>query len=145
MKRVNLEEKRVYGMRIRTTNEKEMNPETAQIGALWGKYFEKIFPTLTPEIKSYGVYSNYESDASGAFDVTVSIDEKREDLEMLTLEAGAYLCFETKGELPQAVIDTWGEIWHYFANENCTDKRAFKTDFELYLSESEAAIYIGIE
>jgi len=35
--------------------------------------------------------------------------------------------------------------WAYFADENCTEKRVFKTDYELYLGESEAEIYIGVE
>ena len=34
MKKVELKSKKIYGLTIRTNNEKEMNPETAQIGAI---------------------------------------------------------------------------------------------------------------
>jgi len=45
MKKVELKSNKIYGLTIRTNNEKEMNHETAQIGALWGK----VLPTL-PEV-----------------------------------------------------------------------------------------------
>ena len=144
MKKVELKSKKIYGLTIRTNNEKEINPETAQIGALWGEYFAKVLPTLPESSKGYGVYSNYESDAFGDFDVMAGAEIENEELATVTLQEGTYLCFKAEGELPQAVIDTWGEIWNYFADENCSEIRVFKTDFELYLSESEAEVYIGI-
>jgi len=70
---------------------------------------------------------------------------KNEELETVTLYEGNYLCFEAKGEMPQAVIETWGEIWAYFSGDNCSEKRVFKTDFELYLGQDKAEIYIGVE
>jgi predicted transcriptional regulator YdeE len=145
MKKVHLKSKTIHGLTTRTKNEDEMNPQTQKIAPLWGRFFTEIIPTLTPETKSYGVYSNYESDAFGEFDVMVGVDNTADtELKTVKLAEGDYLCFEVKGELPQAVIVTWGEVWGYFADENCKEKRAFKTDFELYLSESEAEIYIGI-
>jgi len=144
MKQVELTSKTIYGLKVRTTNEKEMNPETAQIGALWGGFFEKIMPSVPQGTLGYGVYSNYESDALGAFDVLAGTEVALPELESVTLQAGKYLCFEAKGELPQAVIETWGEIWGYFTAADCPHKRAFATDFECYLSESAAEIYIGI-
>ena len=44
MTKVIQKSKTIYGLKVRTTNEKEMNPETAKIGALWGGYFAKILP-----------------------------------------------------------------------------------------------------
>ena len=145
MTKVKQESKMIYGLKVRTSNEKEMNPKTAKIGALWGEYFEKILPTLAQGTQGYGVYTKYESDALGEFDVLAGSEVVNDALEKVTLEEGNYLCFKVNGELPQAVIDTWGEIWHYFSDENCPDTRVFKTDYELYLSESEAEIYIGVE
>lgn len=147
MTKVTQEAKTITGFKVRTKNEDEMNPQTAKIGALWQNYFEQIMPTLgeTPP-PTYGVYTNYESDAFGEFDVLVGVQgvENIADLETVTLESGNYLCFEANGELPQAVIDTWGEIWSYFSDENCPQKRLFKTDYECYMSQSEAKIYIGV-
>jgi len=144
MKKVELKSKKIYGLTIRTNNDKEMNPKTAQIGALWGEYFAKVLPTLPEGSKGYGVYSNYEFDTFGDFDVMAGAELENKELETVTLEEGTYLCFPTKGELPQSVINTWGEIWNYFSDENGPYKRAFGTDFEVYLSESEAKVYIGI-
>ncbi len=145
MTQVTQKSKTIYGLKARTTNENEMNPQTAKIAGLWGEFFTKVMPTLPQGTQGYGVYSNYESDAFGAFDVTTGSEVENSELEQITLAEGNYLCFKTKGELPQAVIDAWGEIWNYFADENCPDRRVFKTDYELYLSESEAEVYIGVE
>jgi len=62
----------------------------------------------------------------------------------ISLNEGKYLCFTAKGELPQTVIETWGEVWAYFADENYKDVRVYKTDFEKYISKDKAEIYIGI-
>jgi len=145
MKKVKLESQTISGLKVRTTNEAEMNPETAKIGQMWGDFFEKIVPILKENASIYGVYTNYESDAFGEFDVIAGSDMQNEELETVTLYEGNYLCFEAKGEMPQAVIETWGKIWAYFSDENCTEKRVFKSDFELYLGQDKAEIYIGVE
>ena len=125
-----------------------MNPEVAKIGALWQDFFDNIMPTLgeTP-LALYGVYSNYESDTHGEFDVLVGAEEVAQTNERasVSLNEGKYLSFTAKGELPQAVIETWGEVWAYFADEKCKDVRVYKTDFEKYISRDEAEIYIGIK
>lgn len=148
MKVVEVTRKTITGLKVRTKNEDEMNPSTQKIGSLWQNFFENIMPTLgeTPP-PLYGVYTNYESDAHGEFDVLVGAKdiEPLEGRETIVLEEGKYLCFKAKGELPQSIIETWGEIWAYFSNENCQEKRAYKTDFEKYISHDEAEIYIGIE
>lgn len=147
MQRVEVKNKTITGLKVRTKNEDEMNPEKQQIGSLWQNFFENIMPTLgeTPP-PLYGVYANYESDAHGEFDVFVGAEGvgKSAGRESIVLEEGTYLCFTAKGELPQAVIETWGEIWNYFSDGKCTEKRAYKTDYEHYISQDEAEIYIGI-
>lgn len=97
------------------------------------------------KISNLGVVLNSIFAYIGEFDVFAGSEVENSKLEKVTLEEGNYLCFKTNGELPQAVIDTWGEVWQYFSDESCPDKRVFKTDYELYLSENEAEIYIGVE
>ena len=147
MTKVTQKSKTIYGLKARTTNEDEMNPKKQQIGSLWQNFFENIMPTFgeTPP-PLYGVYANYESDAQGEFDVLVGAEEvgSSEGRESIILEEGTYLCFPAKGELPQSVIDTWGEIWAYFSDEHCKEVRTYKSDYELYLSENVAEIYIGV-
>ena len=48
-----LKSKKIYGLIIRINNEKEMNPQTAKIGTLWGEYFEKVLPTLPTNSKEF--------------------------------------------------------------------------------------------
>jgi len=147
IKKVALTSKIITGLQARTKNADEMNPNTQKIAPLWGKFFSEILPKFgTNPPPLYGVYSNYESDALGEFDVLVGADvlEESEDFKSVTLEAGNYLVFAAKGELPQTVIETWGQVWAYFEDPSIDEKRAFKTDFELYISETEAEIYIGV-
>ena len=148
MKKVNLKNKTVTGLKTRTKNSDEMNPEVAKIGLLWQSFFSDVLPTLKEQnVPMYGVYTNYESDAMGEFDVLVGVEdlEISAELTSVTLAEGKYLCFESKGDMPQAIIETWGEIWAYFSDENCKDVRLYKTDFEKYISKDEAEIYIGVE
>ena len=146
IQKVELEAKSITGLQIRTKNTDEMNSETQKIAPLWGRFFTEVMPTLTEGASVYGVYSNYESDAMGAFDVLVGVDslEKTEEMQTVTLEEGKYLKFPVKGEMPQAIIEAWAKVWAYFEDPSIDEKRAFETDFEHYISEDEAAIYIGV-
>lgn len=148
MQKVQVKNKIILGLKTRTKNSNEMNPKMAKIGALWQNFFTNIIPTLESTTSLfYGVYTNYESDSMGEFDILVGVEEvsTSDEMSMVTLEEGTYLCFKAKGELPQAVIATWGEIWAYFSDEHCKDVRVYKTDFEKYISEDQAEIYIGVK
>ena len=142
-----LEENHVKGISIRTTNADEMNPETAKIGKLHQSFDKNVTVDYKNGARVYGVYYDYESDANGRFSVLAGADKietSNVKLEEITLPSGKYMVFNGKGEMPQAVIDAWGEIWTYFSNEESAEKRAYTTDFEHYISESEVNIYIAI-
>lgn len=132
------------GLTIRTKNSNEMLPSTAKIGPVWEKFFNEVAPSLQKDSKLYGVYSNYESDASGEFDVTVCTNEKIAQLNTITLKKGKYLIFSAKGKMPEVVIETWKEIWNFFSAENNKFQRSYFTDFEYYKNGEEIEIYIGI-
>jgi len=146
IKKVELESTIVKGLQVRTKNADEMNPETQKIAPLWGRFYNEVLPTVEEGATVYGVYHNYESDAMGEFDVLVGADKLSvtEEMKSIELQAGKYLMFPVKGELPQAIIDTWMQIWAYFEDPSIDEKRAFQTDFELYKSEDEVEIYIGV-
>ncbi|MBS2028960.1 MAG: hypothetical protein JST54_13750 [Deltaproteobacteria bacterium] len=74
---------RVVGLGVRTTNAAEMKPETAKLGAHWGR-----------------------------------------------VPAGKFRRFEAVGEMPAALIRTWGEIWHFY--ENGPHERAYSVDLEIH-------------
>ena len=137
------------GFLVRTTNENEQDQSTSKISPLWKKFFTEALPQLTPESKVFGVYTNYETDHTGAFDVIACTDcmfkESPADLVDIQIEAGKYLTFSKKGPMPQAVIELWGEVWMYFNIGECEHKRRFTTDFEFYRGIDEVEISIAIE
>ena len=137
----------IAGIRVRTTNAAEFNPVTGKIAGLWGRFFsEGLFETLPgklPDSPVYGVYSGYESDHMGAFDVTAGVAVTKL-YSQLTLQAGDYLVFSATGPMPQTVLQTWGVVWQYFQSSPDV-KRSYATDFETYLSADQVAIYIGVQ
>jgi predicted transcriptional regulator YdeE len=151
MRVAKIEEKMIYGISTRTKNEDEMNPQTAKIGAVWQKFDETVDVDYKGGERVYGVYYNYESDANGEFDVLAGYETSNEKLESIKIETGKYLVFNkiykenNDNSRVEAVIETWGEIWEYFANENSQYKRAYKTDFEYYKNQNEIEIYISIQ
>ncbi|MBF4258362.1 MULTISPECIES: GyrI-like domain-containing protein [Vibrio] len=139
----------VTGFVIRTTNADEVNSSTAKIGNLWAKFYTNAAPKLDEKSKVYGLYTNYESDFTGAFDVIACSDtlspEILPDSVKVNVTSGKYVTFAASGEMPQAVIDLWGEVWNYFSSENCPHERAYTTDFEHYKSAHEVEISISVK
>lgn len=122
----------VSGHSVTTNNHDESDPATAKIAGLWSQFF-----ATAPSLPFYGVYSNYESDVTGQFDVTAGIGAKSG----IEIKEGRYLVFKARGPMPAAIIDTWSFIWRYF--EEHSIKRCFLTDFEAYGPEG-VDIHIGI-
>ena len=137
----------VAGPSVRTTNREESDPATGRIPALWGRFFAENVMGQTPhrdsaDLRNFGVYSAYESDAQGAFDVTAGVAVTQGAT--VNIEAGDYLVFDASGPMPQAVIDAWSRIWQYF-DAHPELQRRYRTDFEAYTSPISAAVYIGVE
>ena len=137
----------ISGINTITNNELEMSEENGKIASLWEEYFEKdIYKKTFDKSKSdfmYGVYSNYESDITGNYKVTVGV-EVTKPKNALVIEDKKYLVFTKQGELPMIVVESWEEIWDYFDN-NSTYERAFEIDFEKYAKEDEVEIYVSIK
>jgi predicted transcriptional regulator YdeE len=148
MQKQSLESLNLVGFSVRTTNAAEMSQDTAQIASLWQKFSTQVWPTLTSDSQVFGVYTNYESDYAGAFDVIACTDSlnvnELEDTVVTTIESGDYLTFKAQGEMPQAVIDLWGEVWAYFSQPNCPHTRKYTSDFERYIGEDQVEISIAI-
>ena len=132
----------VGGFQVRTLNSYEFNLDTAKLPALWGKFSNSHLARKSP---CFGVYSDYESDANGQYNVTVGVldESSNPDLDIIAIQAGKYLVFTHQGPMPTAVIETWKQIWHYFAAEPAY-QRNFITDFEAYTGPDEVAIHIGV-
>ena len=136
------------GISVRTSNQNELLlPSTAKIGDLWAEFYSQHGSKLTESSNVYGVYTNYESDFSGPYDVYAATDtlDNDETLKALTIKSGDYLVFSAQGEVPHVVIDLWGHIWEYFSNTESPYERIYTTDFEHYKSHSSVDIYISIK
>lgn len=133
----------VTGFMVRTKNSDEFSQETAKLPKLWQQFYAA---NPTPNTTIFGVYSDYESDANGFYNVTAGVNSDSLDpvLHTIKVNSGNYLLFQSKGSMPQAVIETWQRVWDYFT-ETSLHQRCFMTDFEAYSNGDEIAIYIGIK
>lgn len=147
----------VMGVEVRTTNQRELNPATAEIPKLWNRFLAEqlwldISEGIHPQVL-YGVYTDYTNSPLAAcqpkdFSAIVamevsSIDNPPENMVGVTIPAGAYLMFNVVGTLPQAIVQTWQQIWDYFSASS-RYQRAFTTDFEQY-EPQQVSIYIAIK
>lgn len=144
---------RVAGISVRTRNSHEMDSATARIGALWDRFFDESWEHKLPrpdaDARIFGVYSAYESNEHGAYDVTAGVAAPS-DVQLVggaatvDIEAGEYLVFHGQGAMPQMVLDAWGEVWRYFLRHPQV-RRRFGTDFEAYDAVDRVAIHIGVQ
>ena len=157
MKEVTCEERQILGLSVRTNNAAEMKVETAKIGALHGAFQQQVTVNYENGAHLFGVYHDYESDHTGDYSVLLGSEESaltmtntanKASLDTVTLSAGKYLVFSGVGDMPQVVIDIWGEIWRYFSGESLQGlpkyQRAFTTDFERYTSANSVDVYIAV-
>ena len=147
MKVTRIKKLMISGISVVTNNEFEMSEENGKIAGLWEEYFQKdMYKKTFDKANSdfmYGVYSNYESDASGNYKVTVGV-EVTKPKNAIVIEDKKYLVFSKQGELPMVVVELWEEIWAYF-EKNSEYVRAFEIDFEKYAKEDEVEIYVSIK
>ncbi|MDX9961522.1 MAG: GyrI-like domain-containing protein [Aliarcobacter sp.] len=147
MKVTRIKKLMIAGISEVTNNETEMSEESGKIAALWENYFEKdIYKKTFDKSNSdfmYGVYSDYGSDASGNYKVTVGVEVTKAK-NAIVIEDKKYLVFTKKGELPMVVVELWEEIWEHF-KKNSEYERAFEIDFEKYAKEDEIEIFVSIK
>lgn len=141
----------VVGLTERTTNCAELNQDTAKIPKLWGQFYSMELadntPNRIPNTPILGVYSAYESDASGAYDLTVGVHVREpvgSELGSVDIQEGKYFVFEAHGPMPVTIIQAWTTIWTYF-EQNPSFHRSYRTDFESWGGPEEVQIYIGVE
>lgn len=148
-----VKEMQVVGIEIRTSNQDEMDPATAQIPALWGRFCQEQVidrvPGRAPNGFPLGVYSKYQSDHSGPYSLLAGIEvadlqNVPHGLVGLTIPAGNYLVFTAQGPMPHAVIQAWGVIWRYFSADP-QYVRAYSADFESYRGPETVDIHIAIK
>ena len=136
----------VAGLTARTCNRAESDPQAARIGTLWNRFFdERVYeqlPQRVDDMRLYGVYSAYEADAHGAFDITTGVAVAGGPA-AVRIEGGDYLVFSGQGQMPQMVLALWQTIWQYF-DAHPEIRRRYQSDFEAYSGPDHVAIHIGI-
>jgi predicted transcriptional regulator YdeE len=136
----------VSGLTIRTTNEAVEDPKAGAINVLWTRFFDERIYQSTPDrindMRLYGVYSRYESDDRGPFDITAGVAVAKGP-SAIRIEAGDYLVFTAQGEMPKMVLSLWQTIWKYF-EQHPEIRRSYRSDFEAYSGPEEVAIHIGV-
>ena len=137
----------IAGISTVTNNEFEMSEENGKIAQLWEDYFandvyKKTFDKANSDFM-YGVYSDYESDVTGNYKITVGVEVTKAK-NAIVIEDKKYLVFTKQGELPMVVVELWEEIWDYF-EKNSEYERAFEIDFEKYAKEDEIEIFVSIK
>jgi predicted transcriptional regulator YdeE len=149
MKLVEIEEKRIVGLSTRTTNAKEMNPATGRIGPLWKEFDDKVEVDYKNGRRVYGVYYDYESDASGEYSILAGTDQldvrSSAKLEKIVIPSGKYLVFTATGDIPRIVFETWGRVWEYFSKKDAEYERSYTTDFEHYVNQNEVEVCVAVK
>lgn len=146
------------GVAVRTTNAEEVGQD-GRLPKLWETYFQSNLQSSAgmrnPQF-IYALYTDYESDANGAYTVVIGHETAQEGIQsdnnhmVVTIPESKYMVFTTKkGPVYEVVAQAWYEIWAYF--KESPEVRAYTGDFELYDSRNfdpantELQIYIAIK
>lgn len=127
----------LVGLSIRTTNQ---NGQAAEdIGALWGKIMSSNVLARIPhqsKQETISLYYDYEGDWTQPYSCLIGVPVERVDdplpegLVAVSIPEQAYTLFEAKGPMPDAVAQTWKNIWQH------PPKRNYQFDFEVYDANS---------
>lgn len=154
-----LQEIKLMGISVHTSNTSEKDPQHAKIETTIQTYFQKRLATKITHRKNpgttYCVYTEYETDCTGNYRYfigeEVSIFDKVDpELETLFIPAQAYVKFTNgPGKMPEVCLDVWEEVWEMFSAD-LGGERAYIADFEVYdergLDQEHTTldIYIGV-
>ena len=148
-----IENFKIIGIETETTNENGKSAE--DLGKLWERFYGENVPSKIQNKKSdeiYSIYTDYESDYQGKYKTIIgqkvsSLDKVPNGLIGREFNGGKYQKFIAKGQMPNAVMEKWQEIWAKDKELN----RKYTADFEVYGKKpqngenSEVEIYIATE
>lgn len=131
---------KIIGISCRTTNKN--NQSQRDLGELWNQFYaagimEKIPAKNSATVLS--VYTDYESDFTGAYTVIIgvpvnSLEHIPAGLTGREFGPENFRKFIARGKMPDAVVNTWMEIW-----QNDQElRRKYSYDFESYGPDSQS-------
>ena len=140
----------VIGPAVRTTNAQEMSGDKGKIGPLWKQFMQgdaETIPGVIDQETIYAVYTHYESDETGAYDLilgkSVQPDQQvPSGMKSIRIPPARYLVFPAIGSSPDAIKSAWGKVYDYFAHHS-QQQRAFTIDFEQH-SSLGTKLYIAV-
>lgn len=141
------------GISVETTNANGQSANDLQ--KLWERFYCENIPTQIPNKVTdeiYSIYTDYETNYTGKYTCIIgfkvnSLDKIPENLIGREFEGGQFQKFIAKGQMPDAVVETWQKIWQKEGELN----RKYEVDFEVYGKnsqkgeDSEVQIFISIK
>ena len=144
---IELEEKLVSGIEVRTNNFSENVYEV--IGGLWKKFYSETYNKIENKVngRSLGIYTEYENDEKGDYTMMtaceISSSDKNNDMIIKKIPAGKYAVFTIRGDVRTEVGKFWEQLWKMKLD------RTFICDYEEYcegtMEDCLINIYIGIK
>ncbi len=143
------------GIEVKTSNQLEADPTTAQIPKLHKKFLEEQIEEQIPNrIDSdlyFAIYTHYENDHNGTYSLILSsevgsVKEVPEGMVAINIPTAQYLVFTAEGNTPQTITRTWKDVWAYFS-KNSDYQRTYTTDFEVYDKSfpDQVDVYIAVK
>ncbi|MDO7908167.1 effector binding domain-containing protein [Paenibacillus sp. JX-17] len=121
--------KTITGQKVRTSNQ--------HVEAIAGLWQDVLQWKLQGEL--FAVYTNYESDYTGEYDLIVGGEgEIPQGQVQVLIPEGSYHVVEVETADPQGVFKAWQQIW------SSGIPRAYTTDFEHYAADGSIRIYLSV-
>ncbi len=148
----------VIGVEARTSNAKEMTPESV-IGKQWTRFMKENLAAQVPnkvDSTLLAVYTDYASDKDGEYTFILgarvtSATQVPKGMVARKVQPGRYAIFTSeKGPVAKVVSETWQRIWSVPKASPGGD-RAYKTDYEVYdqrasnPEDAQVDVHVGIK
>jgi len=136
---ITINELKIIGVAVRTTNKDGRSAQ--DIGKLWGQFYSENLPGKIPNKLSndiYSVYTDYKSGYQDEYTTIIglqvsSLDAIPDGLTGRQFPAETFDVFTAKGQMPEAVVNVWLDIWQ----RDDELQRKYTYDFELYGEKSQ--------
>jgi predicted transcriptional regulator YdeE len=142
---------KIIGISTRTTNKN--NQSQQDLTNLWGQFYaQNIFDKIPNKVSVnvLSIYTDYKSDFTNEYTTIIGVpvstlDEIPAELVGREFSADNFQKFVAKGEMPNAVVNVWLDIW----KKDKELDRKYSYDFEVYGQKSqngensEVEIYIA--
>jgi predicted transcriptional regulator YdeE len=144
---------KIIGISIRTTNKDRQSQH--DLAKLWEQFFaDNIYGKIPNKVSDniLSIYTDYKSDFTDEYTSIIGVpvstlDEIPGGLIGREIKPDSFQKFVAKGEIPDAVVNTWLNVWQ----RDKELKRKYTYDFEVYGQKSrngensEVEIFIATE